>query len=226
MVARTLDQGANWDYIQVAAPVSANDLSAPDIGADSLGRVYVVWYESGDGNIYLTSSSDGGASWLPKRRVNSAGGKPAAYVAPAIQAAFTGEVVVAWHDYRHESPGVGSQIYATGYPSDRYFSWGEYLSPVFDAGSLAAWDTITWTATVSPGTGLRIATRVMTEPGASWTDWYTYTSSGESIPHPSGRFIQYRAVFTTSVVTQTPVLDEVVISYRQYRIFLPLVLKQ
>ena len=66
----------------------------------------------------------------------------------------------------------------------------------------------------------------MTEPGANWTDWYTYTSSDESIPHPSGRFIQYRAVFTTSVVTQTPVLDEVVISYQQYRIFLPLVLKQ
>ncbi len=222
MVAYSQDQGETWDYVQVAAPVSANDLSAPDVGADPVGRVYVVWYESGDGNIYIAESKDGGISWTPKRRLNSESGvTTAAYPAPALKASFDGSVVAAWHAY---PTGSGSQIYATGYPSDRYFNGGEYLSPVFDTGGPASWGTITWTATVSPGTGLQIATRVMTAPGASWTDWYTYSHSGESIPHPSGQFIQYRAVFT-STGADTAVLDKVVISYEQYRVFLPLVLK-
>jgi hypothetical protein len=65
---------------------------------------------------------------------------------------------------------------------------------------------------------------VMTSAGAGWTDWVTHAASGEALTHPSARLIQYRAIFTSNG-NDTPVLDEVVISYAQYRIYLPLVMR-
>ena len=94
---------------------------------------------------------------------------------------------------------------------------------------MASWDAITWTATISPNTGLQLATRVLTESGASWTNWIMHSTSGEALPHPDGRQIQYRAVFTSTApppANDTAVLDEVVISYQPASyVYLPLLIR-
>ncbi len=234
VVARSYDQGANWQRAIVSSIYYQSGSSffsyeSPSISSDPDGRVYVVWLLGNGTNsdILFSMSPDGGQHWTRPRVLDdpSAGvseeSDPHERVNIPIAVSFDGKVAVAWHD-RRDRPG-DPQIYATGYPADFYLPQGQYVR-TFDARGPASWGTITWTATISPGTGLQIATRVMTAPGASWTDWYTYTHPGESIPHPSGQFIQYRAVFT-STGADTAVLDKVIISYEQYGVYLPLVLR-
>ncbi len=235
VVARSNDQGDTWNHTIVKRLYDAygggaiSSYDYPSIGVDRSGKVYVAWIHLpdqtaySDGNTLFSSSPDRGLHWTTPRTLSSqqevCGDAPTDLVSD-----FEGQVVVAWEDYRESS---GRQIYATGYPADRYLTSGEYRRDL-DAGGPAAWGTITWTATITPNTGLQIATRVMTTAGAGWTDWFTYTASGDAIPHPSGRLIQYRAVFTSTALpgNDTSVLDAVVISYEQYRVFLPLVLRE
>jgi len=231
VVARSVDSGDTWrrlvEHRLYNASASNASYRNPAIGVDLLGKVYVAWIHSPDqqaatANVLFSLSPDRGGHWTEPRILSR---QPQNNVdigtVPGLVTGFDGEVVVAWSDYRGTS---APQIYATGYPAGHYLISGKYRRH-FDAGGPAAWGTITWTATITPGTNLALATRVMTTAGAGWTEWFTYTASGDAIPHPSGRFIQYRAVFTSDG-NDTPVLDAVVISYEQYRIFLPLVLKE
>jgi hypothetical protein len=232
--ARSNDDGENWTRCPVVARLpepyesGLSYYTNPAIGVDRSGQVYVTWLwtqdsTAGTTSIFFSQSPDSGRHWTEPRTLTPFPNVQWADV-PDLAASFDGEVVVAWEDYRETG---GTNIYATGYPADRYLTSGEYRRDL-DAGGPAAWGTITWTATITPNTGLQIATRVMTTAGAGWTEWFTYTASGDAIPHPSGRFIQYRAVFTSTALpgNDTSVLDEVVISYEQYRVFLPLVLRE
>jgi len=229
VAGRSDDGGDTWSRSIVHWMSESTGLvsyGAPAIGVGVLGRVYVAWVRCpslyhAEANVLFSLSPDGGVHWTEPRTLS----RPLSTVDCAADTDLVigsdGEVVVAWSDYRGTS---APQIYATGYPAGHYLISGKYRRH-FDAGGPAAWGTITWTATITPGTNLALATRVMTTAGAGWTEWFTYTASGDAIPHPSGRFIQYRAVFT-SAGNDTPVLDAVVISYEQYRIFLPLVLRE
>ena len=229
IVARSVDQGDNWSHSVVAQLPAAyesglSSFGTPAIGIDGSGQLYVAWSwlldsTSGNSRVLFAQSPDGGVHWTEYRTLTAA---PNVQLADAVDLipSFDGEVVVAWEQYL----GANPHIYATGYPADRYLGIGEYKR-TFDAGGPAAWDTITWTATLTPGTGLALATRVMTTAGAGWTDWVTHTASGESLTHPSARFLQYRAVFTSSAGSDTSVLDAVGITYEQSRIYLPLVLR-
>jgi len=228
VVARSGNRGDTWsrlvEHRLYNASASNAFYASPAIGVSPLGRVYVAWLHSPDSqastsNVLFSLSPDGGMHWTQPRVLSWPAGTVDVDTVPTLVSDFGGHVVVAWQDFRE---GSSTQIYATGYPADHYLTSGKYAR-IFDGGP-AAWGHITWTATITPGTGLVLATRVMTTAGAGWTEWFTHTASGEAIPHPAGRFIQYRAVFT-STGNDTPVLDEVVISYEQYRIFLPVVLK-
>lgn len=230
VVARSDDQGDTWNSIIVkrlydaSGGGSVSSYDYPSIGVDRSGKVYVAWIHMPDqtayaeSNVLFSVSPDGNLHWTTPRTLDRqqevCGDAPLSLIS-----SFEGEVVVAWEDYRESS---GRQVYATGYPADRYLGIGEY-NRTFDAGGPAAWDTITWTATLTPDTGLVLATRVMT--GMGWTDWVTHAASGEAFLHPSGRFLQYRAVFTTSTGSDTSVLNAVGITYEQSRIYLPLVLR-
>jgi hypothetical protein len=230
VVARSQDSGDTWSRSVVRRLYKASaflaSYSNPAIGVDLLERVYVAWLHSPDqqaatANVLFSISPDRGENWTEPRVLNQPSNKVVLGDTPALMADFGGQVAIAWQDYRLTHP----QIFASGYPADVYLISGEYHSPIFDVGGPTAWGTITWTATITPDTGLVLATRVMTGAGAEWTDWVTHTTPGDDITHPSGRSIQYRAIFT-STGGGTPVLDKVVISYEHYRVFLPLVLSK
>jgi len=227
VVARSEDDGITWERSVVHrlhnASASNASYNNPSIGVDSLGRAHVAWLHSPDqqaatANVLFSLSPDGGSHWTQPRVLNRPQNEASGSAAPALTVDFGGKVVVAWEDFQDTS---APQIYATGHPADRYISDGGY-SRIFDANGVAAWGNITWTATTTPGTGLSLATRAMTSAAVGWTNWVTHTTSGEAILHPTSRFIQYRAVFT-STGSETSVMDEVVITYEQHTIFLPLV---
>ena len=228
VVARSEDDGVTWSRSIVHRLYGASASNAyydnPSVGVDSAGRVYVTWLHSPDqqaatANILFSVSPDRGDHWTTPHILSRPQNTVSGSAAPDLVCDFEGKVVVAWEDYRGAS---APQIYATGYPADHYSTSGEYAR-TFDAGA-AAWSTVSWTATVPPGTGLALATRVVTTSGGGWTDWFTHAASGEAIPYSSGRSIQYRAVFTSAGIG-TPVLDQVAILYERWRVFLPVLLK-
>ena len=230
VVARSDDQGDTWHRSIVHRLYEASATNAfyanPALAVDGQGQVYVAWLHSPDSqastsNVLFSRSPDGGIHWTQPRVLSGSPGNVDVDAAPDLIVALEGESAAAWQDFRD---GASTQIYATGYPADHYLLTGTY-NRTFQAGGPAAWGHITWTATVTPSTGLQIATRVMTSPGAGWTVWHTYTASGQAIPHPSAYLLQYR-VFFTSTGNATPVLESLVISYEQYRIYLPLVQTQ
>lgn len=99
--------------------------------------------------------------------------------------------------YRLGSAGAASAKTAL---ADSNLATGTYTSPVHDATLPSRWGTITWRATVPPGSSITLQTRSgdVARPDSTWSDWSApYTaSSGEPIASPPGRFIQYRATIT------------------------------
>ncbi len=79
------------------------------IASDSAGVLYALWNSSTSSRrperIYFTSSTTGGATWLPKADVSTAG-KSVKHILPTIAADAIGSVRIAWLDSRH-SPRLG-----------------------------------------------------------------------------------------------------------------------
>lgn len=228
VVARSEDSGTSWDRSVVHRLLEASAANAfyasPALRADSSGQVYVAWLHSPDSqaataNILFSLSPDEGVHWTTPRVLSRPPSTVDVDTVPALALGSEGEVVVAWQDFRL---GSSTQIYATGYPADRYTRIGTYTR-TFDTTEPASWGSITWTATSAANTNIKLATRVLTDSG--WTEWHTHATSGEDISHPPSRVIQYRVSFTSDGAN-TPVLDEVVISYeQQHHIYLPVALK-
>ena len=97
------------------------------------------------------------------------------------------------------------------YPSEGYF-----LSPAKDCNSTAEWETISWNGSEPAGTDLTFQTRSgnTSVPDETWSSWSdNYTDSDASITSPSARYIQVRANFSTTISSQTPVLNDFTITY-------------
>ena len=82
---------------------------------------------------------------------------------------------------------------------------GTFTSSVFDAGSNVAWGTAAWTANVPAGTTITVETSSSTD-GVNWSAWSTATNGG-TITSPSGRYLRYEIVLTTTDPTVTPTLS-------------------
>lgn len=110
LVARSGDRGATWGTpMRVNAmegSASYNEsyywwLSLPSIVTDSQGRVYVAWADwgTGDMDVLVSRSDDGGASWsLPGRINDDSSGREQRMVSLAVDP--TDRLHAAWYDNR------------------------------------------------------------------------------------------------------------------------------
>ena len=93
---------------------------------------------------------------------------------------------------------------------------GTFQSEVKDAGTIAGWGQIRWTAEVSQGASLELFTRSgnSSRPDATWSEWSEpyREANGQQIASPSARYLQWKAVLHSSS-DRSPVLREVIVAY-------------
>ena len=81
-------------------------------------------------------------------------------------------------------------------------SQGSYESEVKDTQGVSTWGSLHWRAAVLDGASLKIHTRSgnTKKPDKSWSDWSkAHTlADGEAIQSPRARYVQYKAVFSTT----------------------------
>ncbi len=84
-----------------------------------------------------------------------------------------------------------------------------YTSRVFDAGEMVTWDTLSWTSEVPTGTGLSLSYSIgdTPTPDGSWSAFVTVGSSPAALGG-SSQYIQYKADFSATDTTHTPVLED------------------
>jgi hypothetical protein len=93
---------------------------------------------------------------------------------------------------------------------------GTFESEVKDAGTIAGWGQIRWTAELPAGTALELYSRSgnSSRPDATWSEWSAAyrEANGEQISSPSARYLQWKAVLRSSS-DRSPVLREVIVAY-------------
>jgi hypothetical protein len=86
----------------------------PALDVDSLGNVYIVWDEGGNGDrpagVYYSFSKDRGNTWAPPTRVDKpVNGTDGTDIWPWIAAGSPGRVAVAWFGNDHALPGQDAE---------------------------------------------------------------------------------------------------------------------
>jgi hypothetical protein len=97
-----------------------------------------------------------------------------------------------------------------------YSATGTFLSRVFDGGAAGTdWLALGSTAGVPGSTSLTLATRSgdTATPDGSWSDWQA-VGAGDAIASPNARYLQYRAVMSSTDNTVTPTLERVTVSHQ------------
>ncbi|MCI0497795.1 MAG: FG-GAP-like repeat-containing protein [Thermoplasmata archaeon] len=96
-----------------------------------------------------------------------------------------------------------------------YETTGTYTSSVHDTGSAQSVITlVTFGSRTNANQGIGVDVRSSNDPGmAGASAWEPVTSHDNVISTPAGRYVQYRARFT-STMRSTPVLDSVTIHYQ------------
>jgi sugar lactone lactonase YvrE len=94
---------------------------------------------------------------------------------------------------------------------------GTYESAVKDTKFISRWGVLSWRGDTPAGTGVELYTRSgnTDRPDQTWSEWSgPYRNrQGEAIQSPAARYLQWRAVMSSSGNT-TPVLDDVTVSFR------------
>lgn len=117
-MVKSTDKGVTWSApstIGSIAPLNLPNAAFrynhfPRIAVDPTdGAVYVAWAE-GSGDVVLTKSTDGGASWSAKRLVNNDGTGRAQFF-PAIDVGPDGKVVVGFYDRREDPANRVAKYY-------------------------------------------------------------------------------------------------------------------
>lgn len=126
----TSDGGATWTFAQ-AAKLTGNQLGLGLVtgAADDAGNVYLTWGESegGEVSIWLARSTDEGATWLPKIRVDQP--ETGSKVFPVVVAGSAGKVAVAYYE--------GSM---DAHPDQMTGTWNVTLAWTHDALGNGTWN--------------------------------------------------------------------------------------
>ena len=96
-----------------------------------------------------------------------------------------------------------------------YPSTATFLSRIFDAGDpSAAWGALNWNALTPAGTSIAMSVRAGNTPApdATWTGFAPIAASGDSM-NLAARYVQYKAVLSTTDPQRSPELHEVVLGY-------------
>ena len=126
-----------------------------------------------------------------------------------------------WNDTLvSDPPGLvgwgGSLSYSPG--SSGYLSIGKLASAVYDTGNSGTrWDSLSWDSALVAGTNITFEVRASntlftkTDALPAWqqSGWPSPVNSGL----PTGRYLQWRATFSTSDTSRTPILNEVRVWY-------------
>ncbi|HQU91542.1 MAG TPA: Ig-like domain-containing protein, partial [Pyrinomonadaceae bacterium] len=142
---------------------------------------------------------------------------------PTSVAYYVDDVLVATHnvpiavelrplisDFEDSQPGVSVDWIRMS----EFASQGTFVSRVFDSGDQAEWMQLVFNADLPFGTSITLETRSGDTPlpDGSWSGWLP--TSGASIESGDARYLQYRAVLTSSLSSITPTLFDVSLSYR------------
>lgn len=102
-----------------------------------------------------------------------------------------------------------------------YEAEGSFESDVFDARHFSRWGRVFWNAESPAGTAIALYTRSgnADNPDRNWAPWASVPSTngngraGQPSSSPGARFIQWKAVLTTSSGGSTPWVDTVEVAY-------------
>ena len=100
--------------------------------------------------------------------------------------------------------------------SNVYFASGSYSSQVFDTGrGGTTFENISWGESKPENTNIKLYVAVSSD-NSTWSNWAgPYTNkAGENIIIQKGRYVKWKAVFTTDNENRTPVLTDVTINYK------------
>jgi len=91
---------------------------------------------------------------------------------------------------------------------------GVYESPVHDAGTVARWGRVSWRGEAVDQGRVKLRTRTgnSARPDPTWSDWSQPLSSGDLIPNPNARYIQWKMELSASGAS-SPVIDSVTVAY-------------
>lgn len=96
---------------------------------------------------------------------------------------------------------------------------GTIESSVHNAQSLSRWGKLSWEAEVQEGTSITFTTRTgnTRKPDDTWNKWSEEltTAEGSQIPNADAQYIQWKAKFTTTDASMTPVLKKVTLASAQ-----------
>jgi hypothetical protein len=115
-----------------------------------------------------------------------------------------------YHDHHAMFREIGN-VYNREYYED-------YISSVFDAGTVTDWGTIEWDALLPEGTTMLFWMRSGDTPipDNTWTDWYSVTNGGLIPEDLNARYLQYKARLAFTNPSYLPTLCEVRIMSEEY----------
>jgi hypothetical protein len=189
---QTITVSADGGHALCIADLNGDD--RPDILTATNGNNRITWWENG-------------------------GGSPIVWTERVVSDTFEGSISVRAGDVDGDGDldpvGVcwgGDQF--SWWEATEFDSSGELTSSILDAGTGTSAGTIDWNAVEPAGTGIVFQVRSSDDPGnlGSWSN--DITGPG-SLPGPTGRYLQYRALLETSDTDVSAILKDVTLDLTQ-----------